>query len=106
MLTAGKPASLCRETRPPRIRPLPTVRSYEQMRFAGETACATTGKSCACIGGACFSLPPPACGRTFSHLRRALPVLLFHMAPALVPALDTVSQRRIGVETSLDTAGK
>jgi len=27
------------------------------MRFAGETACATTGKSFAGIGGACFSLP-------------------------------------------------
>src|ERR1019366_4535833 len=33
------------------------------MWFAGETACATNGKSFACIGGACFSLPTPACGR-------------------------------------------
>ena len=47
-----------------------TVRSYERMRYAGETACATTGKSFACIGGACFSLPTPACGRIFSHLLR------------------------------------
>jgi hypothetical protein len=35
------------------------------MRFAGETACATTGKSFACIGGACFSLPRPLAGASF-----------------------------------------
>ena len=47
------------------------------MRYAGETACATTGKSFACIGGACFSLPTPACGRIFSHLlRERLPLPL------------------------------
>jgi hypothetical protein len=38
------------------------------LRRADETACATTGKSFACIGGACFSLPTPACGRISSHL--------------------------------------
>jgi hypothetical protein len=38
------------------------------MWFAGETACATNGKSFACIGGACFSLPTPACGRIPSQL--------------------------------------
>ena len=38
------------------------------MQFAGGTACATTGNSFACIGGACFSLPTPACGRISSHL--------------------------------------
>jgi hypothetical protein len=37
------------------------------MRYAGETARATTGKSSACIGGTGFSLSTPACGRTFSH---------------------------------------
>src|SRR5450759_5348107 len=31
--------------------------------FAGETACATNGNSFARSGGACFSLPTPACGR-------------------------------------------
>src|ERR1035438_4401822 len=45
------------------------------MRYAGETACATNGKSFACIGGTGFSLSTPACGRTFSHLlmRERLP---------------------------------
>src|ERR1019366_376177 len=38
------------------------------MRYAGETACATNGKSFACIGGTGFSLSTPACGRIFSHL--------------------------------------
>src|ERR1035441_3499811 len=38
------------------------------MRYAGETACATKGKSFACIGGTGFSLSTPACGRIFSHL--------------------------------------
>ena len=38
------------------------------MKFAGETACATNGKSFVCNGGACFSLPTPACGRIFSQL--------------------------------------
>jgi hypothetical protein len=37
------------------------------MCLAGETACATNDKSFACIGGACFSLPTPACGRIFSR---------------------------------------
>jgi hypothetical protein len=31
--------------------------------FAGETACAATGMVLACLGGAGFSLPTPACGR-------------------------------------------
>jgi hypothetical protein len=34
---------------------------------AGETACATNDKSFACIGGAGFSLPTPACGRILSR---------------------------------------
>ena len=34
-----------------------TVRTCEELRYAGETACATTGKSFACTGGAGFSLP-------------------------------------------------
>src|ERR1039457_2574584 len=38
--------------------------------YAGETACATNGKSFACIGGTGFSLSTPACGRIFSHLLR------------------------------------
>src|ERR1035438_7192243 len=101
MFTAGKPA-----------RPLPAVESCEQMRFAGGTACATSGKSVARIGGAGFSLPTPACGRILPHLRRSSPVLQCVVAQALVPAasalmptLDAVSQQRVSVETSLDTAG-
>ena len=39
------------------------------MRLAGESACPTTSKSCACNGGTGFSLSTPACGRSFSHLR-------------------------------------
>src|ERR1017187_5827624 len=112
MFTAGKPASICRETRSQHVRPLPTVGSCEKMQFAGETACATSGKSVARMGGAGFSLPTPACGRIFSHLRRSSPVLqcivaqaLLPAASALLPTLDAVSQRRIGVETSLATAG-
>src|ERR1039457_4351512 len=35
---------------------------------AGETACATNGMAFACSGGACFSLPTPACGRILSRL--------------------------------------
>src|ERR1035441_4655494 len=50
----------------------PILRRHEIMRFAGGTACATNGKSLACIGGACFSLPTPACGRIFSQLREWL----------------------------------
>src|ERR1022692_3278968 len=47
------------------------------MRLADESACPTTGKSFACIGGACFSLPTPACGRISSqHLREGLPASL------------------------------
>src|ERR1035438_1810512 len=46
------------------------------MRLAGETACATNGKSCACKGGAGFSLGSPlvtpACGRIFSGFSRLL----------------------------------
>jgi hypothetical protein len=42
------------------------------MRFAGETACATTGKSIARIGGACFSLPTPTGGRISSQLLERL----------------------------------
>src|ERR1035441_8115915 len=38
------------------------------MRYAGETACATKGKSFACIGGTGFSLSTPACGRISFHL--------------------------------------
>ena len=38
------------------------------MGYAGETACATNGKSLACIGGTGFSLSTPACGRIFSYL--------------------------------------
>src|ERR1035438_1891705 len=38
------------------------------MRYAGETACATNGKSFACIGGTGFSLSTPACRRNFSPL--------------------------------------
>jgi hypothetical protein len=45
-----------------------SLRSCERMRHAGETACGTIGKSFACIGGACFSLPTPACGRILSQL--------------------------------------
>src|ERR1035441_2981934 len=46
------------------------------MRLAGETACATNGKSFACKGGAGFSLGSPlgtpACGRIFSGFSRLL----------------------------------
>ncbi len=35
------------------------------MQFAGETACATNGKSFGCDGGAGFSLLTPECGRIF-----------------------------------------
>src|ERR1035437_1865434 len=53
-----------------------TVRSCEISRFAGETACATTGKSFACISGAGCGLPKPACGHPVSqHLREWLPRL-------------------------------
>src|ERR1017187_4615241 len=45
-----------------------SLRSCKIKRFAGETACATTSKSFACKGGACFSLPTPACGRIFLQL--------------------------------------
>jgi hypothetical protein len=38
------------------------------MQLAGESACPSTGKSFACIGGTGFSLSTPACGRIFSHL--------------------------------------
>jgi hypothetical protein len=38
--------------------------------LAGESACPTTGKSFACIGGTGFSLSTPACGRILSHLLR------------------------------------
>ena len=40
------------------------------MRYADENACATTGESLACLDGACFSLPAPACGRISSRLLR------------------------------------
>src|ERR1035441_7190022 len=42
-------------------------------RLAGETACATNGKSLARIGGACFSLPTPVCGRISSRLGKRVP---------------------------------
>src|ERR1035441_10875350 len=59
------------------------VRRCERMRYAGETACATNGKSFAWIGGACFSLPTPACGRIFSQLpREGLPSLYLTCAKA------------------------
>src|ERR1019366_1565649 len=35
------------------------------MRLAGESACPTTGKLFACIGGTGSSLSTPACGRIF-----------------------------------------
>src|ERR1035441_6374799 len=38
---------------------------------AGETACATNGMAFACSGGACFSLPTPACGRILSRLSKS-----------------------------------
>src|ERR1019366_4437615 len=38
------------------------------VEFAGESACATDGKLFSCSGGACFSLPTPACGRISSRL--------------------------------------
>jgi hypothetical protein len=41
------------------------------MRYAGETACATNGKSFARTGGTGFSLSTPACGRIFSHVLRS-----------------------------------
>src|ERR1035441_8502405 len=49
------------------------------MRLAGETACPTTGKSSACIGGTGFSLSTPACGRIFSQrLSEGLPPTARH----------------------------
>src|ERR1039457_3026996 len=42
-----------------------------ELRFAGESACATSGKSSACEGGAGFSLPTPARGRILLQLFRA-----------------------------------
>jgi hypothetical protein len=45
-----------------------SLRTREIMRLAGESACPTTGKLFACIGGTGFSLSTPACGRIFSHL--------------------------------------
>jgi len=39
------------------------MRTLEDMQFAGENACVTTGKSPVCLGGAGFSLPTPARGR-------------------------------------------
>src|ERR1017187_9897235 len=52
-----------------------TVRSCEIMRLARESAresaCPTTSKSFACIGGTGFSLSTPARGRIFSHLLRS-----------------------------------
>src|ERR1035438_6976992 len=39
------------------------------MRLAGESACPTTGRSFACIGGTGFSLSTPACGRIFLTFR-------------------------------------
>ena len=46
------------------------------MQLAGGTACGTTGKSFTRIGGACFSLPTPACGRISSHLLTVAALLL------------------------------
>src|ERR1019366_3458558 len=111
MLTAGKPACLCRETRSPHVRPLPDGRGSDtEARNVNQAIRAATGvppwgRERLLLRLTAVSRQKPA-GRYFS------PVLLCDVAqallpaaPALVPALDTVSQRRIGVETSLDTAG-
>jgi hypothetical protein len=58
------------------------------MWLAGETACATTGKSFACIGGACFSLPTPACGRIFSQRLTVVGWRKSLMTPTARPAND------------------
>src|ERR1019366_9431411 len=45
-----------------------TGSAFGAVEFAGESACATDGKLFSCSGGACFSLPTPACGRISSRL--------------------------------------
>src|ERR1019366_4018999 len=47
-----------------------TVRSWEEIGARQAKACPTTCNSFACRGGACFSLPTPACGRISSHVLR------------------------------------
>src|ERR1019366_5400012 len=61
------------------------------MRLAGESACPTTGKAFACIGGTGFSLSTPACGRISSqHLREGLPKSNEPPAPALIAVRQPV----------------
>jgi hypothetical protein len=48
-----------------------SLKSWEEMQFAGGSACATNGKSFACIGGACFSFQRPLAGAFFLSFRRS-----------------------------------
>jgi hypothetical protein len=47
-----------------------SLKGCEKMRFAGESACATTGKSAACKGGAGASACQPRLPAIFSQLLR------------------------------------